>query len=613
MNGTQPSIEPIVREIEAAIAERGLRLDAIERVDATFANLRLGVAALVLATGVAALALDSIWAWGLPVEAVAFFVLVFRHADVLRRKERVTRALSFHERRHALVRNQWAGTGSIGERFEDGAHGYAADLDLFGRGSIFDLSCAARTWLGEDACAAWLLSAATSTEIRERQEAVRELERSLEFREALWVAAEPEVHAIDPRPLLDWARAPARIEHRNRVRFTAVALSIFTSTALALRFAENPWGGRLLGPALLVHAAFLLGFRKRADEATSGLDRADALLATYRESLEAIEGGSFESELLKRGRAALAPSSDARSRASRRVRKLHRIVEWLDNLHDFYLGASLGPLLLWKLQCALALEDWRETSGRELERWLARLGEFDALSGFAALAETHPGWAWPEPIDGGAPRIEAEDLGHPLLAPESCVRNDLRLGGETALMLVSGSNMSGKSTWLRSVGSAAVMAQAGAPVCARAMRMSSLRVVTSLRVVDSLADGASHFLAEVKRLKHALDVAETGAATLFLFDEILHGTNSRERAIGARALVRRLVERHAIGLVTTHDLALVALADELGARAVKSYFADHVEDGRMLFDYKLRPGVLATTNALAVMRSVGIDLDFQEV
>lgn len=609
----------MIASLETTLADRRARVEVLSRRDERFANARLAIVAAALGAGIAGLAHHPAWMAGLPVAAVAFVVSVFRHADVLRDLERAQRAVAFHERRRALARDDWAGTGSTGERFHAERHDYAADVDLFGRGSLFELLCAARTWLGEEACARWLLAPASSPTIRERQDAACELAVRVDLREALWVAASPEVRGLDPAKLLKWAAEPAQIANPRRLRALAIVVSIFTLISLALRLSGHPWGPYALALAAPIHLAFYLRTHRAAEAVTGGIDRVEPALAAAHEALAILERAELTSSGMRAARQRLAPCPPATRGASLSIRRLHRIADWIDNLHNFYLAAFVAPVVFWRLHSALALENWRAANGACLGEWLATLGEVEALAGFAAVAETHPSWAWPE-VNERAPgsrqpvRVEATALGHPLIPPALRVSNDLAIGPAPSpqLWMVSGSNMSGKSTWLRSIGSATVMALAGAPVCARSMRLERVQLVTSLRVVDSLSEGASHFLAEVKRLKRALDLAEADAATLFLFDEILHGTNSRERTIGARALVNRLVACGAVGLVTTHDLALVSLAEALGQRAINVHFADHVEDGQMRFDYRLREGVLTSTNALAVMRSVGIDLDFEE-
>jgi DNA mismatch repair ATPase MutS len=241
-----------------------------------------------------------------------------------------------------------------------------------------------------------------------------------------------------------------------------------------------------------------------------------------------------------------------------------------------------------------------------VRRWLAAMGELEALSDLAGYAYEHPDDPFPEVVDEG-PRFDGEGLGHPLLPVERSVRNDLRLG-DVRLMIVSGSNMSGKSTLLRTVGVNAVLALAGAPVRATRLRLSPLAVGACMRVQDSLQEGLSHFYAEIKRLRQLVDLGGGPLPLLFLLDEVLHGTNSHDRRIGAAALIRGLVDAGGVGLVTTHDLALAQIAEELGPRAANVHFEDHLEGEKIVFDYRLRPGVVRKSNALALMRAVGLQV-----
>jgi len=254
----------------------------------------------------------------------------------------------------------------------------------------------------------------------------------------------------------------------------------------------------------------------------------------------------------------------------------------------------------------MALLRWRARFGRRVRGWLDALAEVEALAGLGAFAHEHPEFAWPEPAP--RPSFVAEGLGHPLIADDRRVGNDVRIPEPGRALVVTGSNMSGKSTLLRAIGINAVLAYAGAPVCARAMSIGAARVVTSMRVEDSLEQGVSHFYAELRRIRRVLDLARevAEAPVLFLLDEILHGTNSRERIIGACAVVRELVERGAIGAVSTHDLGITALARELPARVDNVHFEEQVEGDAMTFDYVLRPGVVHSSNALRLMRALGI-------
>jgi DNA mismatch repair ATPase MutS len=264
----------------------------------------------------------------------------------------------------------------------------------------------------------------------------------------------------------------------------------------------------------------------------------------------------------------------------------------------------LAFLLLWNTQLAMVLDAWRRISGSAVARWLAVLGEFEALCALAEYAYENPADPFPE-IVAESPCFEAEELGHPLLPRDRCVRNDVRLGAELRVLFISGSNMSGKSTLLRTVGVNAVLALAGAPVRARRLRLSPLTLGATLRIQDSLQAGQSRFYAEITRLRQLVDLAKSTPPLLFLLDELLQGTNSEERRQGAEAVLRTLLDHGALGLITTHDLALTHLAGALTPRVANVHFEDQFENGVMTFDYRMRPGVAASKNALALMRALG--------
>jgi DNA mismatch repair ATPase MutS len=263
--------------------------------------------------------------------------------------------------------------------------------------------------------------------------------------------------------------------------------------------------------------------------------------------------------------------------------------------------------ILWTPHLALRVEAWRRASGGAVRRWLTATGEMEALCSLAGYAFEHPADSFPEFAADG-PHFEAQGIAHPLLAESQAVRNVVSLGGTLRLLVVSGSNMSGKSTLLRTVGVNAVLAQAGAPVRAARLRLSPLAVGASIRLNDSLQGGVSRFYAEILRLRQILDLTAGSQPVLFLIDEFLHGTNSHDRRIGAEAVVRSLLDRGAAGFITTHDLALADIADVLGSRAANVHFEDRVENGSIHFDYIMRPGVVRKSNAIELMRSVGLEI-----
>jgi DNA mismatch repair ATPase MutS len=297
----------------------------------------------------------------------------------------------------------------------------------------------------------------------------------------------------------------------------------------------------------------------------------------------------------------------AGARPSQAVRSLRRRVDLFDSRRN-ELFKPVALLTMWDVHWALAIDAWRARHGASITAWLAAVGQLEALGSLASFAWEHPADVFPEIVEG-EPCFEAEGLGHPLMAEDRCVRNDVALGGATRVLIVSGSNMSGKSTLLRSVGVNAVLALAGAPVRAAHLRLSHLAVGATLRIRDSLQEGTSRFYAELVRLRDLVRIADEPVPLLFLLDEILHGTNSHDRRLGAAAVVSGLVRRGAIGLVTTHDLALSEVASDPDTRAINVHFEDRLEDGRMVFDYRMRPGVVRTSNALALMRTLGLGPD----
>ena len=569
------------------------------RSEESVSRARLGVALAAVLIGWLALGPGALSPWWLLAPAAAFAALLVVHARVRGRRRRAERGAAFYERGLARLDGRWARAGRAGARFLDPHHPYADDLDLFGEGSLYELLCAARTTMGEEMLAAWLLAPSDLASVRERQVAVRELTPRLDLREDLAVLGEEVAAVVRPDALAGLARAAAP-PPGTRLRLGAAALSAATLAAVALWAAGGVPPLVPLG-ALAVQGVVGWAMRARireADRAVAGHGPDLELLAAV---LERFEREPLASSLLVRLQAEMvAPGW----RPSRSVRRLRLWVDLLDSRRNQFF-APVALLTMWGVHCALAVEAWRARHGASVGAWLTAVGELEALCSLAGFAWEHPADVYPE-LEESEPRFEAESLGHPLIPEARCVRNDVALGGATRVLIVSGSNMSGKSTLLRAVGTNAVLALAGAPVRASRLRLSRLSVGATLRIRDSLQEGTSRFYAELVRLRDLVRIAEGPVPLLFLLDEILHGTNSHDRRLGAAAVVSGLVERGAIGLVTTHDLALSAVADDPSLRAANVHFEDRLEDGQMLFDYRMRPGVVQTSNALALMRTLGL-------
>lgn len=532
--------------------------------------------------------------------AAVLVILLIVHERALRRLAHTQRAVAFYERCLNRLDGRWRGEGETGDLFVDPSHPFAEDLDLFGRGSLFELISTARTRAGEETLARWLMTPAPVSEIRSRQAAIEELRSRIDLRQDLALLGEDIRTGVNASALAAWGQQPPVLDH-PWARLAAPILVVL----LAVTLAGWGWMGWPLFPALLVGsamAAFSLHFKKRVMHVVHALEQPGRDLSLLAAVLVRLEREEFTSPRLTTLRAKL---ETAGSPPSRQIARLSRLVELVDS-RDHLLLRFAGPLVLWTTQLAFAVEAWRKRSGPSVERWLAAVGEMEALTALAGYAFEHPADPFPEFV-GEGPYFEGIGLAHPLLPEDRAVRNDLRLDRNLRLLIVSGSNMSGKTTMLRTVGVNLVLSQAGAPVRARQLRLSPLSLGASIRVHDSLEHGLSRFYTEVLRLRQLVEIA-AGAPLLFLLDEILHGTNSHDRRIGAAAVLRTLVQRGAIGLVTTHDLALTEIADDPVVHAANVHFQDEFVEGRIVFDYKMRPGVVTKSNALELMRSVGLDV-----
>jgi hypothetical protein len=511
---------------------------------------------------------------------------------------------AYYQRGLARLEERWAEGAEGGARFADEAHPFSADLDVFGPSSLYALLNVGRTSMGQETLARWLTTRPTAAEMRERQGGVRELAGRLDLREQIWqgggrLEGDLAREAGGDDRLSAWLEAPvAPISTATRV--VAALLSALGGVALVLLVL-----GRVL-PALIIFAVQAL-FTRRYGPLTASVSAASWKRAYELRAVGAVvehlESNRFESPALVALREAVAAQGVG---ARRRLRGLVRAVGLLETRRNALFALVAAPFLLGT-QMTFAIEAWRRRHAAVVSRWLGAVGTVEALCSLATYAYEHPDQPFPEIVDeGDGPLLEGEALAHPLMKRAVRRPNDLRLGPGANLILITGSNMSGKSTMLRTVGTNAVLGMAGAPVCARRLRLSPLAIGATLRTQDSLAAGVSRFFAEVQRLRAVVALAEQSPLTLFLLDEILGGTNSQDRERGGEAIIRTLVERGAVGLCTTHDLALARLGDDPGLHARNAHFQDRIEDGKLIFDFQMRPGVVSRSNALDLMRLVGL-------
>ncbi len=536
----------------------------------------------------------------------AFAVLVYRHSRVEERAEWHDTLRIVNERAIARIERRWDDLPAAESAADVTHHPYAGDLDLFGRASLFQLLGPAATALGSGVLARWLREPADRDEILERQRAVTELVNPVEWR--LEFAAHGErarggQGEIDR--LFAWAEgAGIRRAGLLKAAVTAILASFWILLAL---FLLDRVDTALFGVPLLASVILSFALSKAIQAAFDRAGSGERSVERYASLLEQTAARTFASPRLARLHAMLVSQGGS---APARLRQLDRIL----GCADLRRGAAIlhGPiqaLTLWDFWVLFALERWRRDAGAHVRAWLQALAEIDALGVLASLQHDHPDWVQPEIVE--EPVYVGEMLAHPLLPGGHRVANDVTVGPPGSILLVTGSNMSGKSTLLRAIGLNAVLAHAGGCVCARRLQTPIVDLQTSIRVQDSLELGLSYFMAALARLKAVVDAAEHprgGRVLMYLLDEILQGTNSAERAIAVRAVARHLLDAGAIGAMTTHDLALAG-EEPLKSSAQLVHFTEVVDtSGAMSFDYTLRPGLATSRNALRLMQMIGIEV-----
>jgi MutS domain V len=605
---TDPALPPSPAAVYAdrLAARRSVAAAQAARLD-RLSYARLGVFLLALVVAGLAFAADLFSPWFALAPVAAFLYLVAKFEMARGRRAWAERAAAFYAGGLDRLAGKASGAGD-GSRFADEKHPYSADLDLFGPGSVFERVTACRTRVGEDTLAAWLTAPADPAEVKARQEAVADLKPRLDLREAVAVAGAT-TSAADYHPLAEWGSSPLAPQSRGGgqapapwkrwaveilgwanvlawvgwlfVGTTSLPVVALGLVSLALAVPLLPWARRVLVP----------------------LEKAERDLSLLEAVLARIEREPFAALRLRELQAAMTAGGLP---ASAQIAELRKLLEWYSARRNaFFLPVAI--LRMWSVRFAFMLEAWRARSGPAVARWLRAVGEAEALSSLAGYAFENPDDVFPV-VEPGAVRLAAVGVGHPLIAAERCVRNDVALGGESGprALLVSGSNMSGKSTLLRAVGVNAVLALAGGVVRATSLTLTPVALGATMRVQDSLQAGRSRFFAEVTKVRHLLDTAQSGGPPLlFLLDELFAGTNSADRVAGAEGVVRALVAAGAVGFVTTHDLSLTAVADRLPG-AVNVHFCDGFAGGELHFDYTMRPGVVPHGNGLALMRAVGL-------
>jgi hypothetical protein len=610
MTAAPPSPDDTYRQRRSAFEAEEKRLARISfRFSVVRGGLFLGfLACLAVILVRAGSAFVPGWWIGAAGWLVAFFAVLPAHDRVIAAQRRAGDLRMLNEQALDRIARAWDRL-PIPETAVEGTNGpLARDLDLFGRASLFQLLGTAHTPPGKAILAGWLLQAAPPGEVGRRQEAVAELAPEIDFRQQMEVRARPlDRVPPDTERFLQWAEGEPWLLARPALLWSTRLLPPLTiGLLLAAAFTDLR-----VGPALFlitVNLVLSYNLRERLEETLNRVSAREGELLRYAEAMEVAVGRPATAEILRRNAGLLAPAGVP---AHRWMDLLHRRVVLGDARHASLLHFPLQLLLLWDFHIVWLLERWQRDAGRRVRGWLAALGEIEALAALAGLRFDNPGWAFPT-VEENEDRVTARGLGHPLIAEAQRVGNDVEVGPPGSFLLVTGSNMSGKSTLLRSIGINTVLAQAGGPVCAVEMRLPPVEIATSILIEDSLAAGVSFFMAEVLRIQAVVAAADRCAAEgrrlLYLLDEILRGTNSSERQIAVRRVVRHLLRQGALGAISTHDLQLAEI-EELRAVSRPVHFRETIHPGgegpAMTFDYKMRPGVATTVNALKLMELVG--------
>jgi DNA mismatch repair ATPase MutS len=493
-----------------------------------------------------------------------------------------------------------------GETFKDSEHAYSSDLDIFGKGSLFQYLNRTSLTRGRECLAAWLTRPAGPEVIAERQQAVDDLGRKLDWRQEFYARGRlSKETAQDYADLLTWLSTPPMILGNRTYGILLTLLPFLSLTSLAMISWLIPWN---IPVTFVLIQLGIVGWNLRLiNHHHNQVSRKFDLLVKYSELIRLIESEKFESVRLEALQEELR--SDGRT-AGQKLRSLARIVIDFDRRLNMIMGIVLNGLLMWDLQCIRRLEKWKQNSARELPGWFSVLGEFEALNSLAAYRFNVPETVFPVP-DPEGPIIQAESLGHPLIPPGENISNDIRIESFGQFLLITGSNMAGKSTFLRTVGVNLVLAAAGSAVMAHSMRFRPVTIITSMRVSDSLSSRESTFYAELKRLRKIIEIHNRGQQAMVLLDEILKGTNSRDKHFGSEMFIRQLIDLNSAGLIATHDLELSKMEAEYPLQIGNYCFEVQIEKQEFIYDYKLRKGVCQTMNATELMKKMGISIDLK--
>lgn len=535
--------------------------------------------------------------------AVSFITIIVWHTKLHSRREELVRLLKINEDELLALENKFSQFHS-GDEFLDANHPFAGDLDIFGEGSIFQYISRTSTYIGKIKLAGWFLIPEKNIQtIKNRQESVADLKSRLEWRQnfqsvGMWLNETKD----DKNGLMEWVKKPADFD---RPVFTILLwLMPFLSAFMVFMVASGGLPSQLFMIYMMIPLFIAFNHLKKVGEKHEQVSRKTGLLKKYSRLFEAIEAEDFSTPSLKNQQQNLINGGESASKA---INKLYKIVNALDSRLNIFGWIFLNYFFLWDILQSRRLDHWRGLYKDDLEKWFETLSCFDALNSLACFSFNNPGFVFPEPVDE-AFVLKAENCGHPLILEESRIDNPIELEGWKQFIIVTGANMAGKSTYLRTVAVNFILAMTGAPVCASKFIFSPAEIFTSIRTRDNLLQNESYFFAELKRLKAIIDELEHGRQLFIILDEILKGTNSKDKQMGSLALLKQLIRYNATGLIATHDLSLGSLIDEFPKNIRNKRFEVEIENDNLVFDYTLKDGISRNLNATFLMKKMGITI-----
>ena len=567
--------------------------------------VRFRVAIFVMAVGLTILCLGEpdyvSWRW-IAIPAGLFFSLLPFHQACIKRLKRAQAVSAFHASRLRRLNREFGADVSDGAEFANDLHPWTQDLDVFGPGSLFQLLNECRTQPGRRKLAEWLQTICDGDTIRLRQARAQGLKNQLALRESLACIPDSAQWATAERLLMKWVQESAQPMPWWIVAWSLLIGLIAVPVIVLVLMEVLPL--QMLLMVILLQAPAITMTRRQIKSVAMQMDNVDLALGQFGLVMDVFERHSVDEPAIRDLQNRFHSESETASQA---IRRLSRLTQWLNNATRNQFFAPIAWACGLFVLLTYLLERWRLKHGRDVADWLETTACLEASLSVAGYSFDHPNDCLPV-ISDTQPELIAEQVGHPLLKESACVRNSVSLLSDKPLLLISGSNMSGKSTFLRSLGASVVLTLCGSVVRAKSFRTYPFQLATAMRVSDSLQEGRSLFFTVVRRLKTVVDLTEQPRIVLFLLDEILNGTNSHDRRRGAEAVIRSLVARHALGIVTTHDLALTKIAESMSDQAVNKHFEDKITDGQMTFDYTLRDGVVERSNAIELMRMLGLDV-----